>query len=178
MRGVVIILICGFMGAGKTTFLNELQKSSCTGSFLDLDHEIFLRSGTGHQDLTELIGDVGWQEFRSLELKILNELKIGSEGQGSDLFISLGGGAVTEKLLELKQSWDDCFLVWLNTPLSTCLERIVGDKSRPLTTKGPKYLKELYSQREEYYQKADTCLYASNQDRIWTAKTLKEHLLS
>jgi shikimate kinase len=178
MRGVVIILICGFMGAGKTTFLNELKTSSNSDQFSDLDEEIFQREGSNFRDLAQLIESLGWEKFRSLELKILADLKIESENSTSDLFISLGGGAVSEKLLELNNSWEQCFLVWLNTPLETCLERIKDDPTRPLTSKGPKYLKELYEQREKYYQRADICLDASSQDMVWTAKTVKERLLS
>jgi shikimate kinase len=181
VRGAVIVFICGFMGSGKTTFLKELKLQDSNSSeniFLDLDQEIYLREGQQYDDLADLIKNYGWARFRELELEILTSLVQESQKIKNDVFISLGGGAVTDEFLRLKNDLNNCFLVWLDTPLETCIERIEGNSSRPLAEKGPKYLKKLYSEREKYYQKADTCLDASSRDMVWTVRSLKETLLS
>jgi shikimate kinase len=167
------------MGAGKTTFLEGLkEKRDSNEDFLDLDQVIFETHRTHQANLAEFITEQGFETFRALEIKELKEIIAKASQNHLDLFISLGGGAVTKELLKLRDELESCFLVWLNTPFPTCLGRILGDPSRPLVAKGPKYLKELYEEREKFYQKADICLDASSQDMVWTAKTLKETLLS
>ena len=174
----MLILICGFMGAGKTTFLKALQsENDIQTNYLDLDQVIFEKYGAGKQDLAQVIEDLGFEKFREIEMATL-KIIAKSCSSTSDTFISLGGGAVTDELIDFKNKNSNCFLAWLNTPLETCLERIEGDDSRPLALRGAKYLKELYEKREKYYQMADICLYASSKDMVWTVKSLKERLLS
>ena len=139
----MVVLICGFMGAGKTTFLKHLQsKSGIQTTYLDLDQVIFEKHGADKKNLSQVIEQIGFEKFRDIEISTLKTI-IKSSSSTNDTFISLGGGTITDELIERKNKKDNCFLVWLNTPLATCLERIKGDDSRPMTLKGPKYLKEL-----------------------------------
>ena len=166
------------MGAGKTSFLKRLKSETANQtSYLDLDQIIFEKYGAEKRDLAQVIEQLGWEKFREIEVSTLKTIAESSLST-ADVFISLGGGTVTDQLIDFKNKNKNCFLVWLNTPLATCLKRIEGDDSRPLAQKGAKYLKDLYEKRVKYYQLADICLSASNQDMVWTAKSLKERLLS
>ena len=103
----MVFLICGFMGAGKSTFLEKIQKNHTgTDFFFDLDHEIYSRKKNNDSEhLGALIEKVGWEQFRSWEIEILKELIENSKNlhanKKADLFISLGGGSVTEDLLSI-----------------------------------------------------------------------------
>ena len=176
----MVFLICGFMGAGKSTFLDKIQKNHTgTDFFFDLDQEIYSRKkNSDSEHLGALIEKAGWEQFRSWEIEILKELIENSKNLHSnkkaDIFISLGGGSVTEVLLSIIKTNSEIHLIWLNTPFEICWQRIENDCERPLVQKGVNYLKELYKKREKYYQNARICLSASEQDMLWTTQKLKE----
>lgn len=171
----MVILICGFMGAGKSTFLNKLKsqdEKNC--DFYDLDHEIFQAHQQGEGDLGQLIDKVGWETFRLWEKQHLESLV--GKYQGKDVVISLGGGTLNDQLIEKINNSSQLGLVWLKTPFEVCLNRVMQSHERPLAKKGANYLKDLYIEREKYYQKASICLSATEQDMLWTLQKLKEQL--
>ena len=61
----LIILLCGFMGSGKSFLMESLHKNSKgKGSFFDLDDEVFDKFGAGEDSLSDLIEKKGWDFFR------------------------------------------------------------------------------------------------------------------
>lgn len=172
----MIFLICGFMGSGKTTFLSKL-KSHCGEDCLlfDLDQEIFNKYGTESQrDLGVLIDQVGWDQFRSWESEVLKELLTNLSAKSEHSFISLGGGTLNEHLCQLINEDEAIELIWIKTPVEVCLNRISQSDERPLAKKSSKYLKDLYQEREKFYQNARICLTAAEQDMVWDAQKLIE----
>jgi len=148
----VVIFICGFMGCGKTTFLEELQKLKEWNHFYDLDERIFQLHGEGFSNLAEMIRGKGWEKFRSLELMEISSIV----KTGSSCVVSLGGGSLGEETLKLLQQADNAGLIWLDTPFGECLKRIrLNPQQRPLSSKTDGELLELYRKRIQYYQKAD-----------------------
>lgn len=143
----MIVVICGFMAAGKSTLLSQFPKEKT----IDLDQYI-LDSFPHYRNLADLIDDKGMQGFRLIESLILASLLKGNDS--SNLIIALGGGALNSQSLNLVKSHGK--LIWLKTPLAECLERIKEQNSlRPLAKLSNEELEELYLEREKFYSQAD-----------------------
>lgn len=164
MRSTIKIFLCGFMGAGKSTFLEKFSGSDTI--LIDLDGEILTRSG--HTNLGDYIDEIGWERFRAIEISVLKEILQVKK----NMVISLGGGAFTENFRGLLAEDKNNFTVWLNTPLEVCLERILSSKDRPLVRLGDTYLRSLYLERSKDYQKCDIVLNQNEQESIKNLKDL------
>ena len=150
------ILICGFMGAGKSFWLLDLKKQSGASGFLflDLDQEIAQALHLSPSQLGEWISAPGWESFRKLEQEKIHEF-LSHETSG---VLCLGGGAlVPDLLVKIKQN-PSIKLVFLDTPFEVCHERIIGDSNRPLSSIKKEELRELYLQRLASYRQADLIL--------------------
>ncbi|WP_417335503.1 shikimate kinase [Halobacteriovorax marinus] len=139
----MIIAICGFMGAGKSTFLQAFSGVP----IIDLD--IAIRDEVG-EDLGEYIRRSGWEKFRQLESLCLRQKvhTIGQEG-----LIALGGGSLEdEKNIEfLKES--GVKILHLKVDFDEAMNRIAGDANRPQLDKSRDELEELYLKREKVFSK-------------------------
>jgi shikimate kinase len=164
MQSVKKIFICGFMGAGKTTFLKKFSNSEF--ELIDLDESI-LKDST-YKDLLELIEEIGWETFRKLEFNKLKKILSDNE----KVIVALGGGAFSGKFQSLVGKENNNFTVWLNTPLEECLLRVSTDNSRPLIKKGEDFLRNLYSQRLKDYKNCDLVLNQKEQESVKTIKDL------
>ena len=138
------IFLVGFMGAGKTTVGRELARL-LGYDFIDLDELIAARIGKSVQ---EIFAELGEAEFRRLESEAIQSC--------SDMVrtvVALGGGAyVRDDNRRVVRAIGKT--VWLDCPLETCLERIGGDKSRPLLGDVDQ-MRALLAQRRESYAEAD-----------------------
>lgn len=151
------VLFCGFMGAGKSYFLQRMSNnSSDLWQFADLDQMIFQREQPAKMTVGELVKAKGWDYFRSRESKLLSEYLEKNE----NCFLALGGGALsTESNLECIRGFENSRLVWLNTSFETCYQRILDDKiERPLLEMGKEKLLELFKNRQSDYLNADLIL--------------------
>ena len=140
--------ICGFSGAGKSYLLKELSEERILSQFefLDLDDYIF-RKVSGYDCLGDYIRAVGLAKFRLDEFEALKEL-----ASKDKVFISLGGGSLTEKTMPLLQGLASISGFWLNTDFDLCYERIKDDRNRPLSTETKEELKRMYLEREVHYK--------------------------
>lgn len=148
------ILICGFMGSGKSTFAEKLSNTASGWTSFDLDHEICRALNIPNNKLGDWIRSEGIPAFRQMEMKILANLIERPESK----IISLGGGT-----LEAEGFWDlkartHFDLVYLKIDLKTCLERTEGDSNRPLRSLSDSDLKKLHTEREKNYMLADLVL--------------------
>lgn len=90
------ILICGFMGSGKTSLLEKLKKNSGSyAAFHDLDDVLLGRFGESFKSLGDLIEYRGWDYFRRVESEVLGEFLSASD---ENLVLALGGGAWVEQI--------------------------------------------------------------------------------
>jgi shikimate kinase len=149
------IFLCGFMGAGKSTIGKRLAERLDV-SFLDLDDYIEKEAG---KEIPKIFEKEGETEFRRLERQSL--LKLIRNYQG---VIALGGGSLQNQHIvdHIKLNG---LLIFIETPFSVILERITGQKNRPLllneqgNVKDKEILKEelktLYEQRLSYYRQAE-----------------------
>lgn len=119
------VVLCGMMGAGKTTVgfqLARLTNQKC----VDTDNLIEKRYGK----ISDIFAQRGEAYFRALETETARSL---SERNG--LVISTGGGLVMreENCALLKKSGK---IVFLRAKLQTLLSRIKLDGTRPLLKEG------------------------------------------
>lgn len=140
------IVLCGFMGCGKTTVGKKLSKRLRV-PFVDMDHYIEQKAGC---NISEIFSQMGEDVFRDMEYECAKELsKIGGT------VIATGGGALTFERNQqaLRQNGR---IILLNPPLSILRRRLSGDITRPLLNRPDRdaAMKELYEKRLPIYKKA------------------------
>lgn len=162
------ILLCGFMGSGKTTLFERIKSNSPEVKCQDLDHVVRDELAQGDESLGDAINRLGWEKFREVENSQLNQL-LKSDG---DLLLSLGGGSLTPRVCDEIDMDPEVKLVWLETDFETCWDRVKDGAERPLVAKGKEFLQNLYNERKPLYQRAVVHLNPHEQERI----TLFQHL--
>ncbi len=138
------IVLCGFMGCGKTT-VGMLLAKKLGIPFYDLDYEIEKRE---HRTIPDIFAQQGEGAFRQLEHDYLCKLAV----QSGPAVLSPGGGALTfprnVQLLKNK-----ALIVLIYADFETCWQRI-KNTSRPLVHSNTKeQLHELFSRRLPLYRK-------------------------
>ena len=134
------IILCGFMGSGKTVVGSELAKIMGR-KFVDTDELIEEEQGVA---IKAIFATHGEDYFRDLEFeccKKVSELK--------NCVVSTGGGALTfERNVEaLKESGK---IVFLDASFDVICERIGDNTNRPLFQDKEK-AKALYDERKSKY---------------------------
>ncbi|GAA5482634.1 shikimate kinase [Haloferula sargassicola] len=117
------IVLIGFMGCGKTTIGRILARMlGCP--FVDLDLLIEQKAG---MPISRIFSERGEAYFRLVEAAVLHELA----APGPPRIISTGGGIITRRRSRtlLKQLG---YVVWLQAPVDTILERTGRNRDRPL----------------------------------------------
>lgn len=166
------ILVCGFMGSGKTTFIESFEGNDLGFMTYDLDHVVADHLGITHLELGEWIHKKTLQKFRDVEMEVLTNLV----NQKTMKIIALGGGTPTaDRFSDLK---DQTKLVFLDVPFETCFLRIKNDRNRPLTALGEEGLRELYQKRLPLYRKADLILSETEIKEIEGLESLVHNLSS
>lgn len=149
------IVLCGFMGCGKTTVGRAL--AGILGmQFIDMDEYIEQQAG---MKVSEIFSSQGESAFRALETKAATELS-----EKENLVISTGGGAVlSPKNVEAFRSGG--LILLLDVPLEVVRSRLEGDTTRPLLNRPDKdeAMLSLYESRLPLYRAAAD-LTASNRD--------------
>jgi shikimate kinase len=134
------------MGSGKTTLWKKLMGETSQFGF-DFDEEIERRNSLNKGDLGKFIEEKGWDEFRKQEIDLLKETLLDKEGT-----YSLGGGTATHSdFYGLIESQAHAKVLWLNTPVEVCWERVCQETSRPLVKNGKDAFYNLYQERQKYY---------------------------
>lgn len=153
----MIVSLCGFMGAGKSTIGKHLAR--ITGyPFIDLDHYIEKRVG---MSIPEFFKREGEEAFRAEELASLQEILegdlSGEDKKGKNLILSLGGGTVTREACAtlVRENTRCIYLYCKKEELARRVKR--NTAQRPiLQGKTDKELEEhignLMKQRESAYQ--------------------------
>lgn len=138
------IILCGFMGSGKTT-IGKLLANKNSVEFIDTDAYIEKREG---RSITNIFENDGESYFRCLENSLCKELS-----KKDNLVISVGGGTLQndENVSFLKKNG---YIFLLDVSADIIYERIKDDTSRPLLQKADKKsaLTELYERRLPVYK--------------------------
>lgn len=164
------ILVCGFMGSGKSTFVSSFLSNSLGYEVIDLDDTLAKNLGLLPSELGVWIKQNGMESFRKKEVAILSHLL---QAPGKKI-VALGGGT-----LEAPGFWElpgQNKLVFLNTPFTICFSRIKNDQNRPLTSLGEEGLLQLFQKRLPLYQKADLILSESEIKELSGLQTLVHNL--
>ncbi len=140
------IILCGFMGSGKSTIGNLLSKKMGM-SFVDMDKYIEKQE---NKTVTQIFEENGEEYFREKEREASRLL-----GSKRGLIIAAGGGTLTfpENVEAFRENGR---IVLLNVSPETVAERLKSDNTRPLLEKPDKLLaiKELFEARMPLYKSA------------------------
>ncbi|MBV9924516.1 MAG: shikimate kinase [Acidobacteria bacterium] len=144
-----VVVITGFMGAGKTTVGRALA-DILGAPFVDLDDAVRELEGRGPR---ELIDEEGEEYFREAETRALSHVL----EKGEARVVATGGGAWTLARNRSLVAEHGCLSVWLDAPFELCLRRIdrEGDRdSRPFA-RDTERAASLYEERLAAYRQAD-----------------------
>ncbi|HEY0719185.1 MAG TPA: shikimate kinase [Streptosporangiaceae bacterium] len=139
-----MIVLVGFMGAGKTT-VGRLLATRLGLPFADADTVIEGRAGT---PIPQIFADRGEPGFRALEHETIASLLAGPR-----LVLALGGGAVEhEQTRHLLRAAEE--VVYLDISYRGALDRLGNDDRRPMLRRPD--LAEVYQRRLATYRAAAT----------------------
>ncbi len=145
------ILLAGFSGAGKTSFLRELESSAPEKWILfdDLDQLILKQHGKQDSDLASMIEREGWEKFRLWERQLLDGW-LKEEGRG---VLALGGGTLHPNLIQILSPIKKIRILHLQCDFETCWSRLRGETEvRPLVLRGKQEFKKIFESRAEIFQ--------------------------
>ncbi|MBQ7924460.1 MAG: shikimate kinase [Clostridia bacterium] len=138
------LVLCGMMGAGKTTVGKALAKQS-KRKCLDTDAVITKK----HGDIKNIFASCGEAHFRGLETATVRDLT-----KKDKMVVSVGGGLVLRKenVDLLKENGK---IVYLRAKKETLVRRLQSDKSRPLLQGEDleKRVENLIQERAETYER-------------------------
>jgi shikimate kinase len=139
-----VIVLVGFMGAGKTT-VGQLLADRLGLPFADVDAVIEQRTGT---PVPQIFAEQGEPAVRALEQETIASLLAGPR-----LVLALGGGAAeheqTRRVLRAAEH-----TVYLHVPYEAALDRVDGDHGRPMLRRPN--LPDIYRSRLMGYEEVAT----------------------
>jgi len=144
-----VIVLVGFMGAGKTTIGRQLADRLGL-PFVDSDLVIEQRSG---RQVRHIFAEDGEPAFRALEHEVIAELL-----DGPDAVLALGGGAPEHAGTQAMLKKAD--VVYLQVGYQQAMQRVAGDEYRPLLARPG--LDGLYQRRLDVYGAVATLTVATD----------------
>ncbi len=137
------IVLCGFMGAGKTVVGKELAKIMGR-KFADTDEMIEAETGIS---IPAIFAAKGEEHFRELEYEICKKA-----AELKNAIVSTGGGAMTFER-NVKAIKEGSKIVFLDASFDVICARVGNGASRPLF-KNRENAEKLFEERREKYLKA------------------------
>lgn len=144
-----MIVLVGFMGAGKTT-VGRLLADRLGLPFADSDLVIEQRTGRSVRDIFATDGEPA---FRVLEQQVIADLLA-----GPDAVLALGGGAAEHPATQVVLKQAD--VVYLQVGYAQAMQRVAGDEYRPLLSRPD--LERLYGHRLDVYGAVATLIVATD----------------
>ena len=142
-----LIVLVGFMGAGKTSVGRELAKI-LHWDFIDLDDVIELNEG---RTVQEIFAGGGEEYFRQVERRELQDVLQSSTG---DRIVSVGGGAFAQAGCAELLTRCGATSVLLDAPVEELRRRVrMGGNVRPLAQYRQRFV-TLYAERKAAYDEA------------------------
>lgn len=138
-----MIVLIGFMGAGKST-TGALLAQMLGKRFVDLDSFI---ENEKHRSISDIFVIEGEARFRRYELEALEALT-----KGPDVIIALGGGAPENE--SIQKLLEGHLVILLDVLLKEALDRIGNDPKRPMLKRTD--LDEIYGRRSTIFHRLAT----------------------
>jgi shikimate kinase len=138
-----VIVLVGFMGAGKTT-VGNLLAARLELPFADSDQVIEHRAG---RPVSQIFAEDGEPAFRALEHQVIAELL-----DGPEMVLALGGGSAEHP--RTRDRLSEAQVVYLQVGYAQALRRVAGDNGRPLLARPD--LAALYERRLAVYARVAT----------------------
>ncbi len=136
-----MIVLVGFMGAGKTT-VGRLLAARLGLAFVDVDALVEARAGSS---IAELFADAGEPAFRRLESEVAQAAL-----RGPDSVVALGGGTLGDPLVTTALQW--ATVVHLDVSFGEAIRRVGGSANRPMLRRSDP--RGLYEARRAAYENA------------------------
>ena len=147
------IVLCGFMGSGKSTVGKALSEK-LGWELIDTDEFIEAQE---NMSIPQIFAEKGEPAFRSMEhnaAKLLANKK--------HCIISTGGQLMTVERNAALYRGSDSLVVYLDLEFSQCYDRI-KNSDRPLVAKNTvQQLEEIFNHRRSLYQKAANFTVSNN----------------
>jgi shikimate kinase len=160
-----VIVIVGFMGAGKTT-VGTLLAARLGLPFADSDQVIEQRAG---RPVAQIFAADGEPAFRALEHEVIAGLL-----DGPDMIIALGGGAAEHPGTQDKLGCTPAArVVYLEVGYDQALRRVGQDAGRPMLARPD--LATVYERRRLVYSKLATLTVGTDDRR---PETVGEDILA
>jgi shikimate kinase / 3-dehydroquinate synthase len=144
-----VIVIIGFMGAGKTTIGRQLADRL---GLPFVDSDLVIEQRTARQ-VRQIFAEDGEPAFRALEHDVIAELL-----NGPDAVLALGGGAPEHPGTQARLKAAD--VVYLQVGYAQAMQRVAGDEYRPLLARPD--LDNLYQHRLDVYGSVATLTVATD----------------
>jgi len=138
-----VIVLVGFMGAGKTT-VGRLLAAKLGLPFTDSDPVIEERAG---KPISRIFADDGEPAFRLLEHQVIADLLA-----GPDAVLALGGGAASHP--DTRSLLAAVPVVYLRVGFTEAFARVGGDKGRPVLARAD--VSDVYARRLAVYDSVAT----------------------
>ncbi|HEY6296090.1 MAG TPA: shikimate kinase [Streptosporangiaceae bacterium] len=141
-----MIVLVGFMGAGKTT-VGTLLAARLGLPFADSDQVLEDRAA---RPIRQIFAEDGEPAFRALEYEVISGLL-----DGPPLVLALGGGAPGHPPTQARLTSDPAAeVVYLHVGYDQAIRRVGGDEGRPLLARPD--LPALYERRLQVYAEVAT----------------------
>lgn len=140
------IILCGFMGSGKST-IGKLLAKKLDRKFIDLDDYIVKKRGMSINDIFKKYGEANFRKSETQSAKNISLL--------DNHVVALGGGTVVNpKNAEILKTSGK--IIMLDILPETVYNRLKNDKSRPLlqTDDKLKAITDMMNSRLPYYNNA------------------------
>ncbi len=138
-----MIVLIGFMGAGKTT-VGRLLAARLGLPFTDSDEVIERQAG---RPILRIFAEDGEPAFRQLEHRVIAGLLA-----GPDAVLALGGGAASHPLT--RSLLGPVCVVYLRVGFAEAMSRVGGDHGRPMLARPG--VPALYAERQALYASVAT----------------------
>ena len=163
------IVLCGFMGSGKTT-IGRLLKEKLKMPLVDIDEMIESDTGLTISQIFEKFGEDGFRKIECDTVRKASEMK--------NTIISTGGGSVLnpDNVTTLKSTGK---IFFLDVTPETVLKRLDGNTTRPLLQRPDKEkaVRELLNaRRDKYIFAADYVVKSANESPMIATKEIISNL--
>jgi shikimate kinase len=167
-----VVLLVGFMGAGKTSVGKALAER-LRWRFLDLDEVVVAREG---REIAEIFRKSGEAGFRARESAALQELLRELKATPKNTVLALGGGAVVQSENRDAISSSGFPVVFLDAPVPELFQRCKSQKvDRPLA-KDAAGFEQLYHFRKSHYALLGTRVDTSEKTVIEISSNIQRSL--